>query len=231
MEAREACESAPSLTVSRHPRQAFRKVVDGPIATIWDEVTTSWLHAPCTLEPTAADKPLRMRIPSHRAIVVFGAATQADGRPSPKLEARLEAALDEAVQDPAAILIVSGGPVTGPAEGPLMAEWLSARGVDPARIIVEPKARYTLDNAERVAPLVAACGAREVTLVTSDSHMPRSLGLLRKELARVVGSAVTVRPRRAKDDAGGEPLRTLRLLEIRKTMRDLSTQARKWRAR
>ena len=171
-----------------------------------------------------------MRI-GQRAIVVFGAGTQADGRPSTKLALRLETALEEAKRDPEAVVIVSGGAVTGPAEGPVMAEWLAARGVDRDRIVVEPEARYTLDNAERTAPLVAACGAGEVTLVTSDSHMTRSLALLRREMARIGRPRVNVRPRRAPEDASGEKMRALRLLEIRKTLRDLQTHLRKTRER
>ncbi len=60
-----------------------------------------------------------------------------------------------------------------------MAEWLTAHGVTQARIVREPEARYTLDNAEKVADLVRSRGLRRVELVTEVYHMPRSAALLR----------------------------------------------------
>jgi vancomycin permeability regulator SanA len=118
------------------------------------------------------------------AILVFGAAVDHDGRPHRPLTLRLHRALAEAVADPRAVVIVSGGRVHGrPAEAPVMREWLLTRGLDAARIVVEPEARSTYENARHCADLIAGQGVRRVTLVTERYHVLRSRLLLARALA------------------------------------------------
>ncbi|MGZ6124244.1 MAG: YdcF family protein [Myxococcales bacterium] len=117
------------------------------------------------------------------AIVVFGAAVDPDGRPRRPLVRRLRRALAEAAADPRALVVVSGGRVRGrPAEAPAMRNWLVAEGLDPARIIVEPEARSTSENARHCAALIARRGFRRVTLVTERYHMLRARFLLVRAL-------------------------------------------------
>ena len=52
-------------------------------------------------------------------------------------------------------------------------------GLPPDRIVIEPAAQNTFENAQFTAPLLEAGSARWV-LVTSASHMPRAIGCFRK---------------------------------------------------
>lgn len=154
-------------------------------------------------------------------IVVFGSATRPNGLPGKSLSARLKRALHEARLDPRAPIVVSGGAVLGPAEGPVMRRWLVARGVPAQRIIVEAQALYTLDNAMRVAPLIAGMRAATVKLVTSAAHMPRSTVLLERELRAVTGRSHRVLERPARDAVTPANAQA----EQDKLARDLATQA------
>jgi len=122
--------------------------------------------------------------------------------------------------DRKAPVVVSGGPVMGPPEGRVMQRWLVTRGVAPARIVVEDKALYTLDNVSRVAPLIAGLKAADVKLVTSPAHMERSKALLERELRCVTGHHVRVRARPSRD--GASALEYER--EREKLARDLAMQ-------
>ena len=119
-----------------------------------------------------------------RAIVVFGCLVHPSGEPSRPLVRRLRTALALAEQDTSAWVAVSGGSVWGPAEGPIMGEWLAARGVQRERLILEARARHTRDNAERLEPLLRPHGVRHLTLVTERYHLWRSEVLLRRSLQR-----------------------------------------------
>jgi hypothetical protein len=132
-------------------------------------------------------------------------------------------ARQEARRHPNAKIIVSGGPVKGPAEGPLMQRWLVAHGVDRGRIIVESEARYTLDNARRVVPLMRPLKPTDVVLVTSHTHMGRSLALLEEEL-RTLQQSVRIRPSAAPEHGTPEQIAARTREEAAKTERDLATQ-------
>ncbi len=61
----------------------------------------------------------------------------------------------------------------------LMRDELVRLGVPAARVLVEADSRTTRDEAVLVAQMLGRLGPREVVLVTSDVHMPRSLGAFR----------------------------------------------------
>merc|ERR1712150_88101 len=61
----------------------------------------------------------------------------------------------------------------GTTEAEVMARMLEASGVPGSHIILEPRARNTLQNAWEVLPLLPS-GCRQIWLVTSDFHMPRA---------------------------------------------------------
>jgi uncharacterized SAM-binding protein YcdF (DUF218 family) len=118
------------------------------------------------------------------AIVVLGTKVEADGRPGPALEKRLEVARELAAKRPGALVIVTGGAVAnGVAEAPAMAKWLRQRGVAGSRLKVESKARHTGENADFVVPMLAKHGVDRITVVTSKFHVPRSLFHFRSALA------------------------------------------------
>jgi len=120
---------------------------------------------------------------AERAIVVFGSAVTPDGTPSDSLLRRLDTALTLARRDRVARVVVTGGSVAGPrAEGPFMARWLRKRGVAPNRIMVEPRARHTGENASLVVPMLKRARADKVTLVTERYHMRRARFHMRNAL-------------------------------------------------
>jgi uncharacterized SAM-binding protein YcdF (DUF218 family) len=62
-----------------------------------------------------------------------------------------------------------------------MKEMLMRLGVGEEQIILEPKSRNTLENATKSLPLVVNQKAKSVYLVTSASHMARSLAVFQKQ--------------------------------------------------
>lgn len=162
----------------------------------------------------------------------MGAAAHEDGSPSPALLRRLQRALTELQEDPTAVAIVTGGAVASKAvEAHVMRSWLVAQGIEPTRILVEEKARISIENAELVMPLVAHVGADTLTIVTERYHMNRSRQLFEraldnaarthKELARV-----GVREAAAPDGLSGGALMQRAIRELGKLLRDVGTQAR-----
>jgi vancomycin permeability regulator SanA len=114
------------------------------------------------------------------AILVLGRRFLPDGRPEEGVERRLLRALEETRRDPRAWVLVTGGAVHNPVvEGEAMKAWLVEHGVDAQRILVESKARITLENMENVTPLLKRLGVDEVVLVTERFHAFRAHALLR----------------------------------------------------
>jgi vancomycin permeability regulator SanA len=114
--------------------------------------------------------------------VVFGAALRLDGTPGFSLGRRLEAALRLIQEKPGCLVVVTGGAVSGVAEGLVMRDWLLARGVAATRILVEARAGRTQENADFVVPLLREAGVQSVTLVTERFHLRRALFHLRAAL-------------------------------------------------
>ena len=119
------------------------------------------------------------------ALIVPGATVQADGYPKEALLARLEAALGLAGRLPTALVFVSGGAVTGPAEGPAMARWLAAQGLAPERLIVEAEARSTTENADRLLPLLMEHRVQRAIVISQRWHVLRTRFNLRVAARRV----------------------------------------------
>jgi uncharacterized SAM-binding protein YcdF (DUF218 family) len=176
---------------------------------------------------TLATSPVSAR----EALVVFGAATRPDGTPSPPLLRRLEQAAKLAKSRPQALVVVSGGAVKGPAEGRVMARWLRQHGIAKARIVVEPRARHTGENADFVAPLLRGQGVHRVTLVTERYHARRARFHLRWAL-RALGGAlgkVPVKSSPADDGLRGWARARRWLRETAKIVRDVPSRWRSWR--
>jgi len=86
----------------------------------------------------------------------------------PRAALRLETALGDLRGGLAPAVIVSGGAVhSDDNEAILMREWLLARGVEPARILVEPCARHSTTNLRNAGRMLLELGAREALIVTS----------------------------------------------------------------
>jgi uncharacterized SAM-binding protein YcdF (DUF218 family) len=77
--------------------------------------------------------------------------------------------------------IVSGGALRSgvPTEAEFLARQLEAWGIEKERILVEPEARNTVENAEKSKALLEARGFKTVLMVTSAFHLPRAQGCFR----------------------------------------------------
>ena len=85
---------------------------------------------------------------------------------------------------PAARVVVTGGTgslvLAGEGDGDTAPRLLTALGVAPERLVMESRARDTLENALFTRELVRPQPGETWLLVTSAFHMPRSVGLFRK---------------------------------------------------
>jgi len=81
-------------------------------------------------------------------------------------------------------IISSGGPGSAPGAAPggdVMRDALVQLGVPSQRILVEASSSTTHDEAVLIAPMLRTLGAQQVVIVTSGSHMARSLGAFRAQ--------------------------------------------------
>lgn len=139
------------------------------------------------------------------ALVVLGAGFRSDGRTSPALRRRANhgARLYHAGRAPAVLVTGGVNPPHAPcAEADAMAAILQELGVPEDRILSEPRARNTAENARFAAILLADAGVCRVGVVTDPAHMPRALLAFRR--AGLIAAAERV------PDAPGSPGRRLR---------------------
>ena len=116
-------------------------------------------------------------------IVVLGAQVQGD-QPSLTLKKRLDLALEYLTGHPQASVVVSGGQGADEAytEASVMAKYLTARGVDESRVLLEEQASDTRENLEFSRTLAQTHGMRtdRVLIITSDFHLCRAKYLAKK---------------------------------------------------
>ncbi|PEP91515.1 YdcF family protein [Bacillus toyonensis] len=113
---------------------------------------------------------------NNHAIVILGSALSVDGSMSQNLIQRLKIGLDIAKKDSSSKIIVSGGaPKKGMTEATAMSKWLISNGIDKDRIILEDKSMDTLENALFTIPILDKEGLKNITLITSATHMRRAL--------------------------------------------------------
>ena len=113
------------------------------------------------------------------AVVVLGAGVNGT-QPSLSLYTRLTAALDYLEENPDVPVVLTGGLGYGEeiSEARCMYDWLTARGVDPARLIMEEQAGTTAENFAFSTELLEEQGIDPaenlVAVVTNDFHIARS---------------------------------------------------------
>ena len=93
-------------------------------------------------------------------------------------------------------LISSGGTLNERQERDAitMRDQLIRLGIPTARIVVESDSQTTHEQAVLVAPILRSIGAEQYVLVTSDIHMPRSLGAFRAYGVRAVPAVAPATP-------------------------------------
>lgn len=119
--------------------------------------------------------------PNADYVLVLGA--QVKGRNlTYALQARLDTAYEYAVDNPQALVIVSGGQGTGEdvTEAYAMAEYLKSKGLDEKRLILEDESTSTYENIEYSKMLMDSMDA-SVVLVTNHFHVYRGVGVAKKQ--------------------------------------------------
>ena len=113
------------------------------------------------------------------AVIVLGAGVNGT-EPSLSLETRLEAALEYLEYRPDIPVVLTGGQGYGEeiSEAQCMYTWLTERGVDPERLLLEEQATSTAENFAFSRELLAQAGVdvaeATVAVVTNDFHIARS---------------------------------------------------------
>ena len=110
-------------------------------------------------------------------VVVLGAQTHGD-RPSRTLRERLDKAAEYLTAHPDVFCVVTGGQGADETqtEASVMAAYLEAAGIDPARIAQETQSENTRENLQNAAAIAEARGldASRVLIVTSEFHLRRA---------------------------------------------------------
>lgn len=118
-----------------------------------------------------------------RILVVLGSPITADAKPGEDMKQRLDHVwqnkLDRAVEK---IVVTGGTPQTYgssgiKAEAHVMKEYLVANGIPSDKILAETRAMHTFHNALYSRQILKESGisAQQITILTHDWHMPRSL--------------------------------------------------------
>lgn len=117
----------------------------------------------------------------NHAIVILGYALADDGSMREPLIERLKVGLAVANKYPNSKIIVTGGvPKQGITESKAMKEWLISNGIAEERILTENKSTDTVENALFTTAIFEKEGLKDVTLVTSASHMRRALTIFKE---------------------------------------------------
>lgn len=113
--------------------------------------------------------------PQADAGVILGAALW-DGKPSPALLERLDAAVKLYKDKKVEYLIVSGGlEREGVTEASVMKEYLVKNDVPQERILLEDKSTNTKQNLRYTKKLLEGTDLHSITIITHDYHMTRAL--------------------------------------------------------
>lgn len=133
------------------------------------------IHTPAQLPPTA-HAPVAM---------VLGAQAYSDTRPSPVLAARLDLGLQLLQRGTVEKLLLTGaGHGPGPDETAAMAHYLTARGVAPDRLVLDPDGVDTHASARGAA----RAGHTRLIVVSQSFHLPRTVALCRAAGIDAIGA-------------------------------------------
>jgi len=109
------------------------------------------------------------------AIIVLGSPADDDGNPTPAQLARVTEGVREYERGIAPRLIFTGGAAHNQfVEADVMARTAAAQGIPPSSILIETKARDTIQNACFTARILQTHGWRSAEVVSASSHLPRA---------------------------------------------------------
>ena len=167
-------------------RQTIRKDPDNYRARIFHPCRLYWFSAPF-IKPLESKYPAIVQIPSSpgiKYVVVLGAGVSADKKipPNAQLSITALARLIEGIRIhnalPQTRLVLSGGLMSNNvSEAQAMAKTALSLGIDRRKMILDSQTKDTEDQAQLIKQIV---GNDQFFLVTSASHMPRSIALVKK---------------------------------------------------
>ncbi|MEO0949213.1 MAG: YdcF family protein [Cyanobacteria bacterium J06641_5] len=127
-------------------------------------------------------------VPEADAIVLLGGSTERALPPRPSVDLREEAdrilhAAELYLAGKAPVLLVSGGngDRLPPPEAENVMALLVRLGVPLEAIVLEPRSVNTYENARFSKEILERLGSKQVLVVTSAVHMPRSMAIFRKQ--------------------------------------------------
>jgi len=140
-----------------------------------------WLAA-IVLSVVAAVFAAYTTVPSHTTttnhfdvLIVLGYPSEDDGRPTPEQQARVMEAVREFKAGRADHLIVSGAAAHNQwIEADSMARTAEQEGVPPDDVVVEPRARNTIENIYYSNEIMRQHWWTSAEVVSSPSHLPRA---------------------------------------------------------
>ncbi|NPT59982.1 YdcF family protein [Paraburkholderia elongata] len=149
------------------------------IACLWLLAGAVLASAGLFLQPHPAD-----------VAVVLGNTVDRDGRPSPRLAARLDRAYQCYEQRQCRILFVSGGiEASGADEAMAMRAYLVRLGVPSDSIVVDRAGNDTWSTARNASEFMRNHGWTSAVVVTQYFHLPRTILALRRFGVRSVSGA------------------------------------------
>ena len=171
--------------------------LDPALGDKWARIMDLW-EAPVTVCDALPDG-----LPEDDSLCLVGLGFQLnpDGSMREELIERLKVMLAASEKYPNAVIVCTGGGTAADdpsaTEAGRMAEWLEARGVDPARLIVEDRSLTTAQNAVFTFDLLAerAPRASQIAIISSDYHIATGTllfgaeAILRGSGIRVAGNA------------------------------------------
>ena len=127
-------------------------------------------------------------------VVVLGASLGAGGKPSVTVRRRMARGVEVFRASGAAAMVVTGGPSRGGvSEAEAMRDLALVAGIAADRIVIEPTARSTFENASRSARIMAERGWSRALVVSDRVHLPRALLAFHSVGVRARGRGVRVR--------------------------------------
>ncbi|MBB1627466.1 hypothetical protein A9974_19725 [Achromobacter sp. UMC71] len=128
--------------------------------------------------------------PAADVAVVLGNTVAPDGKPSPRLAARLDRAYDCYAASQCRILFVSGGvDPAGHDEAAVMRDYLLARGVPADRVVADSQGNDSWATARHASAYLREHGYASATAITQYFHVPRTMLALKRHGVRDVGGA------------------------------------------
>lgn len=122
-------------------------------------------------------------------IVVPGNTVAPDGRPSPRLRARLDAAFELYQNGYAPVVFVSGGiGKEGFDESFVMSSYLASKGVPQESIVADSAGVNTAATARNAASYLRSQGLKSALVATQYFHVPRTKLVLERQGVNVAGS-------------------------------------------